>query len=82
LSGIFLKNPEGLSASADPLRLGGQAAMTESDKNVALLMPVLVISVKTLYEQEAHDELSSIISIFSSLLSRYYKKYASPGMLP
>ena len=41
--GNLSEKPEGLSASADPLRLGGQAAMTESDNDVALLMNELVI---------------------------------------
>ena len=40
--GNLSEKPEGLSASADPLRLGGQAAMTESDNDVALLMNSLV----------------------------------------
>ena len=44
LVGNLSEKPEGLSASADPLRLGGQAAMTESDNAVALLMTLLVIT--------------------------------------
>ena len=48
------EEPEGLSASADPLRLGGQAAMTESDNDVALLMNSLVTNFQMhpLYESQ------------------------------
>ena len=38
---IFLKEPEGLSASADPLRLGGQAGMTEISKECGVTVSLI-----------------------------------------